>query len=152
MSQMSLLFPDCFYRVTIKGLCVRDGKLLLARESESLSGQKWELPGGGLDFGEDIPTAFRREIEEEMGLKVTKMSKAPVYTWTWKYEAKSGMDWFYSCVLAYRVEFEDLNITTSEECEAIEFFSLEELDNLGLGGQVTPLPDIFNPADFKDSF
>jgi 8-oxo-dGTP diphosphatase len=152
MSQMSPIFPDCFYRVTIKGLCVRDGKLLLSRESENLSGQKWELPGGGLDFGEDIVTAFRREIEEEMGLKVTKMSKAPVYTWTWKYENRRSIDWFYSCVLAYRVEFEDLNITPSEECEAIEFFSKEEMEQLGLGGQVTPLPDIFNPADFADPF
>lgn len=152
MSQISPIFPDCFYRVTIKGLCVRDGKLLLARESESLSGQKWELPGGGLVFGEDIPTAFRREIEEEMGLKVTKMSKAPIYTWTWKYENRRGIDWFYSCVLAYRVEFEDLNITPSEECEAIEFFSVEEMKQLGLGGQVTPLPGIFNPADFTEPF
>jgi len=55
-------------------------------------------------------------------LKVTKMPKAPIYTWTWKYENRRGMDWFYSCVLAYRVEFEDLNITPSEECEVIEFF------------------------------
>jgi len=80
MPQQSPLFPDCFYRVTIKGLCVRNGKLLLSRESEGLSGQKWELPGGGLDFGEDIVSAFQREIAEEMGLTVTKMSKAPVYT------------------------------------------------------------------------
>lgn len=107
---------------------------------------------GGLDFGEDIVTAFRREIEEEMGLKVTKMSKAPVYTWTWKYENRRGIDWFYSCVLAYRVEFEDLNITPSEECETIEFFSKEEMKQLGLGGQVAPLPDIFNPQDFTDPF
>ena len=152
MSQTSSNFPDCFYRVTIKGLCVRNGKLLLSKESESLSGQKWELPGGGLDFGEDITTAFKREIEEEMGLKVTKMSKAPIYTWTWKYEDRRGMDWYYSCVLAYRVEFEDLNITPSEECEAVEFFSLDEMRTLDLGGQVTPLPDIFNPADFAEEF
>jgi len=58
------------------------------------------------------------------------------------------MDWFYSCVLAYRVEFEDLDITPSEECEEVKFFSKKELYTLGLGGQVTPLPDIFNPDDF----
>jgi hypothetical protein len=48
-----------------------------------------------------------------------------------------------------RIEFENLNIVPSEECEAV-FFSLEELRTLGLGGQVTPLPNIFNPDDFKD--
>ena len=115
-------FPDCFHRVTIKGLCVREGKVLLAREAESLSG-KWELPGGGLDFGENIREAFTREVQEEMGLKVTKMSERPVYVWTHRYEKKRNLQWYYSCVLAYQVDFEDLNITQSRECERIEFFS-----------------------------
>jgi 8-oxo-dGTP pyrophosphatase MutT (NUDIX family) len=152
MTPASKDFPDSFYRVTIKGLCVRDGKLLLIRESESLSGQKWELPGGGLDFGEDIATGFRREIEEEMGLTVVKMSKAPIYVWAYKFENKRNLDWYYACVLAYRVEFADLNITPSDECEAIEFFDVAGLRALKLEGQLTPLADIFNPEDFKDSF
>jgi len=152
MTHASPHFPDSFYRVTIKGLCVREDKVLLSRESETLSGQKWELPGGGLDFGEDIPTAFAREVDEEMGLTVVRMSRAPVYTWTWKYENKRNMDWFYSCVLVYRVEFEDLDIAPSKECEAIEFFSLAELQTLDLGGQMTPLATFFNPADFVEPF
>jgi ADP-ribose pyrophosphatase YjhB (NUDIX family) len=152
MAPASKNFPDCFYRVTIKGLCVRDGKLLMIRESESLSGQKWELPGGGLDFGEDINTGFRREIKEEMGLTVTNMSKAPVYTWTWRYENKRTLNWFYSCVLAYRVEFENLDITPSEECEAVEFFDTNDIRSLGLSGQMSPLVDIFNAEDFINIF
>ncbi len=145
-------FPDCFYRVTIKGMCVRDGKLLLMRESEGHSGHAWELPGGGLDFGEDIATAFKREIKEETGLTITKMSQAPVYTWTWKYENQRGLDWYYSCVLAYRVEFEDLIITPTDECEAVEFFEPHQIADLKLSGQMNPLIDIFNPEDFKDPF
>jgi ADP-ribose pyrophosphatase YjhB (NUDIX family) len=144
-------FPDCFYRVTIKGLCVRDGKVLLVHESEPLSRQ-WEIPGGGLDFGEDIQIGFKREIEEEMGLKVKRMSQAPVYTWTHRYENKRGLDWFYSLVLAYRVEFEDLNFTSTEECEAIDFFSKENLRTLKLNGQIKKLVEIFNPDDFKEPF
>jgi len=144
-------FPDCFHRVTIKGLCVRDDKVLLIRESDKLSG-KWELPGGGLDFGEDIPTAFKREVAEEMGLKVSKMSANPVYVWTHKYENKRGLAWFYSVVLAYRVEFEDLAITPTEECEAIEFFSKDGLQGVDLSGQMTEFDGIFDPSDFKEKF
>lgn len=86
MIEVSKDFPPAFYRVTIKGMCVRDGKLLMVQESEKLSGGVWELPGGGLDFGEDIFLGFNRETQEEMGLSISKISKAPVYVWTWKFE------------------------------------------------------------------
>lgn len=152
MVQKSKNFPDCFYRVTVKGLCVRDGKLLMIRESEKLSGGKWELPGGGLDFGVDIKTDFAREVDEEMGLTVTKMSDTPMYVWTWKIDHRRDLDWFYVCVLAYRVEFDDLNIRPSEECEAIDFFSKDEIKDLELSKQMTPLPDIFNASDFELPF
>lgn len=97
----STFFPDCFHRVTIKGLCVRDGKILLMREAKSMSG-KWELPGGGLDFGEDIKSALQREVKEEMGLKITKISDKPVYIWTHRYESNArNIGWYYSLVLAF---------------------------------------------------
>ncbi len=150
MSQ-SNFFPDCFYRVTVKGLYVKDGKVLLVREGDKLSAD-WEMPGGGLDFGEDTITGLKREIEEEMGLKVSKISNAPVYVWTHKYENKRKIDWFYSCVVAYRVEFENLDFTPSDECEAIEFFSKDELQNVKLCGQAQKLAEIFNPEDFSEPF
>ncbi|MBU0749921.1 NUDIX hydrolase [Patescibacteria group bacterium] len=145
--EISTSFPDSFHRVTIKGLCVRDGKILLVKESTELSG-KWELPGGGLDFGENIRAGFEREIREEMGLTVSKMSKSPVYVWTHKYEHQRNLDWYYAFVVAYRVEFENLDITPTPECQEIQFFSAEELEALNLGGQVQHLPKHFNAADF----
>jgi 8-oxo-dGTP diphosphatase len=144
-------FPDCFYRVTIKGLCVRDGKILLVREGDSHSG-KWEMPGGGLDFGENIGEAFKREIREEMGLNVRRMSERPVYVWTHRYNKKRGIDWYYSCVIAYQVEFEHLNITPTDECEEIRFFTKEELADFDLSAQTQELRDIFDPRDFEKAF
>ncbi len=145
-------FPDNFYRVTIKGLCVRDGKVLLALESKELGG-KWELPGGGLDFGEDIKSGFKREIKEEMGLKVTKISDSPVYVWPHRFENNARkLGWYYSFVVAYRIELENLDFTPSEECEKLEFFSKEQLKNTELCGQTKDFADIFNPADFTESF
>ncbi len=152
MTQTSSNFPDCFYRVTIKGACVRDGKLLLVRESVSHSGQKWELPGGGLDFGEDIQAALVREVREETGLTVTRVSPAPIYAWTSKSEHKRGLDWFYSCVLVYQVEFENLDITPSDECEVVDFFDMSQLQAVRVSGQLARLKEVFNPADFVDGF
>ena len=148
----STYFPDSFYRVTIKGLCVRDGKVLLALESEKTLSGKWELPGGGLDFGEDIRKGFKREILEEMGLKVKKMSEKPIYVWTHRYESnRRNIGWYYSLVLAYRIEFENLDFTPTRECEALEFFSKEQSQNIPLAGQTNELADIFNPDDFINS-
>lgn len=150
MINKSDFFPECFYRVTIKGLCVKDGRVLLIKESEKTLSGKWELPGGGLDFGEDIQSGFKREILEEMGLKVKRMSEKPVYVWVHRYEAnRREIDWYYSLVLAYEIEFENLDFIPSEECEAIEFFSKDQLKKTPLAGQANELADIFNPNDFK---
>ena len=120
-------FPDSFHRVSVKGLCVKDGKILLVKESPSLSGQ-FELPGGGLDFGEDIRAGLRREVEEEMKLKITSISEQPIYVWTARFENRRDMDWYYSLVLGYHIELESFEFTKTEECEGIGFFSKE--DNL----------------------
>jgi 8-oxo-dGTP diphosphatase len=86
-----------------------------------LSGQ-WELPGGGLNFGEDIHQGLKREIEEETGMRVKSISEKPVYIWTWRLENKRNMDWFYSLVLAYKIEIESLEYKKTDECEEIGFF------------------------------
>lgn len=47
-----------------------DGRIVLIQRSDS---GKWGLPGGMVDWGEDIPQAASRELEEETGLKITKI-------------------------------------------------------------------------------
>ena len=141
-------FPDCFHRVAVKGLCVQDGKIFFMKESDKKSG-KWMLPGGGLDFGENIQEALIREIEEEMKLTVTSVSTQPVYSWTSLFEGERGMDWYYSLVLAYKIELADCDFTPSEDCVEVSFFSLEELATLDIYHQSTGLKKVFNSADFQ---
>ncbi|MBE9115818.1 NUDIX hydrolase [Lusitaniella coriacea LEGE 07157] len=49
-----------------------DGKIVFVRRHDT--GQ-WSLPGGMVDWGEDIPTTVRRELEEETGLTLVKMGR-----------------------------------------------------------------------------
>ncbi|HEX7724649.1 MAG TPA: NUDIX hydrolase [Candidatus Paceibacterota bacterium] len=143
-------FPDCFYRVSIKGLCVRDGKVLLAKESAELSGM-WEMPGGGLDFGEDVKEGLKREIEEEMGLSIRRISDKPIYVWSYKQHGHK-LEWYYCLVVIYQIELENLDFTPSRECTEIRFFSKEELQTLPLYGKAQPLQGVFNPKDFEADF
>jgi 8-oxo-dGTP pyrophosphatase MutT (NUDIX family) len=140
-------FPDCFYRVTVKALVVKDSKILLLRESPELSG-KWEMPGGGLDFGEELHEGLKREVEEEMGVKVKSIENRPMYSWTWRYEDKRNMEWYYSLVVAYKVELESFDFKPTEECEEIGWFLKEELEALELCWQTNGLKKVFNPEDF----
>jgi len=47
-----------------------DGRIVMIQRSDS---GKWGLPGGMIDWGEDLPHAASRELAEETGLKLTKI-------------------------------------------------------------------------------
>ncbi len=58
---------DYLYRISIKGLIKNEaGQVLVVKESGRTW---WDLPGGGMDHGEDIKTAIARELKEEVKLK-----------------------------------------------------------------------------------
>jgi 8-oxo-dGTP diphosphatase len=58
-------------QVVVGAVLVRDGQVLAAQRTypPELAG-RWELPGGGVEAGEDEPTALVRECREELGVSV----------------------------------------------------------------------------------
>lgn len=49
-----------------------DGKIVLIRRSDDGC---WALPGGMVDWGEDIPSVVHRELREETGLELVKIRR-----------------------------------------------------------------------------
>ena len=46
----------------------REGRVWFGRRAGQLAGHAWQFPQGGVDKGEDLEAAARRELEEETGV------------------------------------------------------------------------------------
>ena len=56
-------------RIGVSACVWRDGKVLLVERGKEPWKGKWSLPGGGLEFGETVREAARRELHEETGIE-----------------------------------------------------------------------------------
>ena len=64
-----------------KAVVRRDGRILLLQRSlkSGFDPGRWELPGGKINYGENLGDALQREVQEEVGL-VIKVGR-PFKTW-----------------------------------------------------------------------
>ncbi len=65
------------FRVGVFGVIIEDGKVLLGLRRDS---DWWNLPGGGMELGETVDEALRREVLEETGLRVRVGRLVGVYS------------------------------------------------------------------------
>lgn len=54
------------WRPAAYGAVIKDGKILLSKQF----GDKYDLPGGGIDLGEKLEDGVIREVKEETGIDV----------------------------------------------------------------------------------
>ena len=121
--------PNTFYRVSAKALILDEEKrfLLIKEKTDYFNG--WDMPGGGLDWGEGAQEGIAREIKEEMGLTVISVADIPSYFISAFIERANT--WIVN--VFYRVEIENLNFTPSDECVEIKFFTTEDVLNARQG-------------------
>ena len=79
---------DSLYRISVKGL-IKDAKgNMLVIQTTVHDG--WELPGGGMDHGEEPHEALERELREELGVTSTELSQEQIDPTEYKLLAKLG--------------------------------------------------------------
>jgi 8-oxo-dGTP diphosphatase len=86
-------------RVAAYALILRDERILLTRLASRISAdEKWHLPGGGVDHGEDPRDALVREIREETGLDAEVGATARVYSAHRPQMWRQGRRWDYQAL------------------------------------------------------
>ncbi len=117
---------DHVYRVPVKGLLQDDkGRVLVIWSTNN----GWELPGGGIDYGEEAPEALRRELVEELGVEPDSVDEAPCLALT--YLAKTGVragKWRLWLVYKARVDTDKIIISDDIEAEDWKFTALSDLN------------------------
>ncbi len=108
-----------------------DRVLLVRRVPEDFLGGYWELPGGGVDEGEDFPTTIIRETSEELGLKITGFGKTLV---SFDYVSETG-----NKTRQYNIVVQTQNqkvVLNPKEHDAFEWVGPEDFAKLTLTEQI----------------
>jgi len=136
---METEIPDNFYRVSMKALILDEErkKFLITLEDNGF----WELPGGGLDYGESASECITRELKEEMGIVVTEVNPFPSY-----YLVGKNMKEKWTLNLVFETKVKDLNFTPSDECREIKFVSPEDVKAINAFRTVKELGEQFDFA------
>lgn len=118
----------------VSGLIVRDGKVLLIRRRNEPFADHWSLPGGGVEPGERLRDAVRREVLEETGLEVD-VGRVAGY--------REGFEPFHHVVIAFHAREIRGRLCAGDDAAECEFVDPAEI----FRRTVTPgLDDVFRDA------
>jgi 8-oxo-dGTP diphosphatase len=105
----------------------KDEVLLLRSAANELNPRecwgKWDFPGGGIEWGEDLEQGLDREIAEEIGAIKYRLGK-PLAVWDWIFSHKPGVRTV--CIL-YAGTFIDGQITLSREHDLYRWTKVAEI-------------------------
>ena len=86
----------------------------------------YELPGGHIDFGEEPVTGLKREVDEELGMKIEVGDPFFVFTYTNQVKGSHSIEVIY---FAYFVnELSDITLEPEDHSE-FGWFAEDELSN-----------------------
>lgn len=103
-----------------------NGEILTMRRSEkSPRPLTWDLPGGNLEFGEELQSSILREIEEETGIEVEELLLLNVF------ENLDSVNLF-RVTIGYKAKAKNTNVTLSHEHIDFKWVTPEEFIKLDI--------------------
>ncbi len=113
-------------KATVGAVMEGPGGVLLALRNQPPFEGYWCLPGGHIEFGEEVETALYREILEETGLSITRHRFLGYFT-----EYYPEIEW-HAVALMFVVQAEGAEARQEAEVRQLRWFSRRELRDLDL--------------------
>jgi 8-oxo-dGTP diphosphatase len=109
-----------------------EGKIFITKRGQAASNDrgKWEIPGGGIEFGETLEIAAKREIKEENDIDIEIVEPLHMSDHILPDE---GQHWVTTTFMCRYVGGEPKRMEP-EKCEAVGWFTIEEAEKLDLSG------------------
>lgn len=146
MSDRSI--PPCFYRISSKALIFNEtrDKFIITKDVKVDPDGMWDVPGGGLEWGEGPQAGLAREITEEMSLETTWIADHPAYFVTHTSAMNPSM---WICNVLYETTIANLDFTPTDECTAIDWVGKDNAEQFQLFEIVAKLVEQFDPAQHQ---
>lgn len=130
-------------RVAARVVCLNPSReVLMIRSSDPVDRSKpnwWELPGGGIDFGETAQDAILRELREECGVRNVEMGPL---IWT-QHARFTFAGWDFDQYETLYVAHSDGDSSGTTHLEALEAVAFQEMRWRSLEELMTdPLPTV----------
>jgi len=107
--------------LTVDGILLEKGKVLLVKRSIPPFFGFWTLPGGHVDYGENVEKAIKREMKEELGVPVKIKKLFGVYS-----DPKRDPR-YHTASVVYLLEKTKGRIRLNHESSEFRYFSLKNL-------------------------
>jgi len=108
-----------------------EDKFLLVQRSnnDDIFPGKWQNLGGKIELGETVEKAIRREIKEEVGLKI---NKHPIFlqSYSWKKDDNGPVRLGLIFLINLENTIKDYPIKLDSELEKFGWFTLEKIDEM----------------------
>jgi 8-oxo-dGTP diphosphatase len=132
-AEHKILADKLSFRPSAYGVVIKDGKILLSRQWDG-----YDIPGGGIEVGETIEEAVKREVKEETGIDVkvgeiiscqNSFFKLP-YTAEEKAYVNSILAYYLCEVVGGELSADGFDEHEQEYADMPEWIDLDKLDEI----------------------
>jgi len=137
------------FRPAVYGVIIEDGKVLLSKQWDG-----YDFPGGGIEIGESIVDALKREVREETGLEVEvgKILACESSFFKYRFEDKcvQSILIYYSCKrTGGELTTENFDEKEKEYADMPEWINIEDIEKIKFYNSADNIKIIREAADIK---